>query len=93
MDTIGNLILGFFGIVLMPLFIPFLMLAALSILAGGRAERALQLGFDLLETFFVGGLTLVWHLVKTVRLLLKAKARPTKTKIVVTETSSKETAS
>lgn len=72
MDILGNVLLGFFATILFPLFLPFLLMAALAAMAGQRPERALQMGFDLLETFVTGGLKLIWLAAKTIyRLSLK----------------------
>lgn len=73
MDIIGNMILNFFGNILLPLFLPFFILAALAIIAGERPERALQMGFALFETFIAGGLKLLFLAAKTIYRLINHK--------------------
>lgn len=75
MDIIGNLFLYFFGQFMMVLLLPFLLIAALAALGGGRPDRILNMSFALLETFIVGAINLVLFLVKTIK-RLRAEKRP-----------------
>ncbi|MBY0359590.1 MAG: hypothetical protein K2W82_16415 [Candidatus Obscuribacterales bacterium] len=75
MDIIGNLFLYFFGQFLMVLLLPFLLIAALAALGGGRPDRILNMGFALLETFIAGGISLVLFIGKIIK-RLSAEKRP-----------------